>query len=131
MSQHTGSRPGTRHLAQAIGSVFIGASALQFARRDLFQALVPARFAEHRGVIQGAMAAGLGLMGASFFSPSLRLVSRWSTTALLAGSLPAAVDQVRHPDQMAELGLPMPAVIGRIPLQVAMIAAIWRATRRS
>lgn len=117
-----------RRVGQAIGTAFLGAAALQFARRDLFIALVPEQLGNHPEAVQATMATGLGVMGATFFQPRLRTISRWSTTAMLVASLPAALDQIRHPEQMHRLGLPTPLVIARVPAQIGMLAAIWYAT---
>ena len=47
-------------LRKGLGSLFLGATVLQLANRQLFQALVPEKLAAHSIALQGMMAGALG-----------------------------------------------------------------------
>ena len=115
-------------LRVALGALFIGAGAIQATHRQLFSALVPAPFQEHRDQLQTAVTGALGAIGVSFLVPGLRPVARWPTTLMLGGTLPAAINQVRRPEHTDSLGIPRPVVIMRVPAQALVIAAAWYAT---
>ena len=117
-------------LRKGLGSLFLGATVLQLANRQLFQALVPEKLAAHSSVLQSMMAGALGGIGISFFVPRLRLFARWASVAVLGGTLPAAVNQVLQPDQTHALGIPQWVTIVRIPVQALVLAGAWFATSR-
>jgi len=118
-------------LSRAIGTLLIGASVLQRRRREFFAALVPSQFAERKDQIQGVMTGTLAGLGVTFLIPWLRPVARWATTALLVGTLPAAIDQVRNPPPaLKEAHIPPALVVARIPAQMLVVLLAWRATRR-
>jgi hypothetical protein len=48
---------------------------------------------------------------------------------MLVPTLPAALAQTRHPDQMRALGVNPKLVVARIPAQMLVAAATWWATR--
>lgn len=74
------------------------------------------------GILQTAM-------GVTFLIPRFRAVARWSTIALLVLTLPAAIDQVIHPEAIESMGLtPMLAAL-RVLVQSLMIVLVWRATK--
>lgn len=116
--------------AVVLGSVFIGAGLIQATNRKLFAALVPKQFAGHSTQVQGIMTGVLVGVGVGFIARPLRPISRWAATLMLGGTLPAAIDQVRHPETTDELGLPRRLVIARIPAQVLVIVLAWLVTRR-
>jgi uncharacterized membrane protein len=113
-----------------LGVLFLGATALQATHRETFAALVPKQLASHSREVQGVLTVVLGTLGASFLVPPLRLVARWGATALLVASLPAALDQTRHPEDLEALGLPPRAASLRIVAQIGVLAATWAATRK-
>jgi uncharacterized membrane protein len=118
-------------LAPGLGGLFMAAGAIQATHRDLFSALVPRQFAQHSEQIQGVMTGALTGLGVSFLVPPLRLVARWGATAVLVGSLPAAIDQIRNPPQaLQKAGIPPRLVIARIPAQLLVVALTWIATRK-
>jgi uncharacterized membrane protein len=55
--------------------------------------------------------------GITMFIPRLRVVARWTSLAMLMPTLPAAVAQTRHLDQMGALGVNPKVVVARIPAQ--------------
>lgn len=114
-----------------LGGLFIAAGALQATHREFFRALIPKPVQQYENQVQGVMTGVLAGIGASFLIPRLHAVGRWAAVLMLGGTLPFAVDQVRHPEQTDELGLPRRIVMLRIPMQMLVIAAAWWATRTS
>lgn len=119
-------------LRRALGVLFVGASVIQGLNPKLFAALVPESFRKNSEQIQGVMTGALAGIGVAFLIPHLRLVGRWAATALLVGSLPAAIDQVRNPPKaVKESGLPPAVSIVRIPAQLLVTVLVWIATKKS
>jgi uncharacterized membrane protein len=117
-------------LRYGLGSLFLGATVLQFANRQFFRALVPEKLAAHSNALQGMMAVALGGIGISFFVPRLRLFARGGTVAVLGGSLPMAVNQVVQPRQTDVLGIPQWVTTVRIPVQLLVLGGAWFATSK-
>ncbi|MYM19459.1 hypothetical protein GSY69_05620 [Brevibacterium sp. 5221] len=115
-------------VSTAAGIAFIGASALQCAKPEVFRELVPVESPAAARRIQAAMAAVLGSTGIALVVPVLRRRARWPALAVLVGSLPAALQQVRRPAQLQRAGLPPELAPVRIAAQAAMIAVVWYAT---
>lgn len=125
MTQQRGSA-----LSKGLGGLFLGAGIIQATKRDFFQELVPARFAGQRVRLQTVMTGALAGLGLSFLIPRLHPVARWVATAVLVGTLPAAVGQVRNPPEvLKKAGLPPALVLARIPAQVLVVILAWLATR--
>jgi uncharacterized membrane protein len=114
---------------RALGVLITGAGIGHFTHADLFTRLVPASFGAHRSTINIGTGIFQVASGLSFLSPRLRGVARWSTFALLVPTFPEAVNQVREPDRMRELGIPPRVALARIPAQVLVLALVWWATR--
>lgn len=121
--------PKQARTAKGLGALFISAGLVQLTHRELFEELVPARFAAHAGAVQAVTQAALVGVGVSFLIPRLRPVARWGGMGLLAVNLVVAVGHVADPQQTDRLGLPRGAVAARIPIQIAAIAAAWHATK--
>ena len=51
-------------------------------------------------------------------------------TIMLDGTIPAAIDYVRKPDETEELGSRRQVVIARVPAQVLVIVLAWLVTRQ-
>jgi uncharacterized membrane protein len=112
-----------------LGILVGGAGLAHFVYADLFTRVVPEALHAYRGTVNVATGIVQTAMGVAFLVPRLRTVARWSTIALLVVTLPAAIDQVVHPEIVESLGLP-PALAGvRVLAQLLMIALIWWATR--
>ncbi|EPH14769.1 MULTISPECIES: hypothetical protein [Dermabacter] len=118
-------------LRTGLGTLFIGAGIIQATHREFFTALVPEQIAEHGDRVQGAATVALTGIGASFLIPPLNPIARWAATIMLAGTLPAAIDQLRNPEVTEKLGIPTSVVALRIPAQVLVIIGAWYATRKS
>ena len=114
----------------ALGAMFLGALGLQVTHRDFFDRLVPSYLAKYRSEVALGTRVLLGVTGASFLIPQLRLLARWSALGVLLPSLPEALNQVRQPERMREAGIPPQAAAARIPVQGLVIAWVLRATRR-
>jgi uncharacterized membrane protein len=118
-----------REARLALGSLFLAAFGLQFAKRDFFARLVPSYLTKYQAAVTAVTRALLLVTGISFLIPKLRLVARWGALAILLPSLPEAFNQVRQPDRMREAGVPPQVAVARIPVQGLVIAGVWRATR--
>jgi uncharacterized membrane protein len=67
--------------------------------------------------------------GISMFVPRLRVVARWTNLAMLVPTLPAAIDQINHPEVLRKAGiLPQLAPV-RVVVQTLVAALTWWATR--
>ena len=77
---------------------------------------------------QTVLRTGLGTL---FIGAGLNPIARWAATIMLAGTLPAAIDQLRNPEVTEKLGIPTSVVALRIPAQVLVIIGAWYATRKS
>jgi uncharacterized membrane protein len=69
--------------------------------------------------------------GLAVISPSTRKLARWWLIALLVAVFPANVHMAVRPEQIHGLDLervPRWALWGRLPLQLAAIVWVWRAT---
>ena len=120
----------SRKLIQiSIGVLVAGAGLAHFTHAEFFSTLVPDSLGAHRGVVNVSTGIIQTAMGVTFFVPRLRAVARWSTTALLGLTLPAAIDQVIHPEVVESLGITRAGAALRVLVQLLMIALIWWATR--
>lgn len=111
-----------------LSALFIGASILQRKNQDLFRALVPEQLAEYQETFQTVAQGALAGFGVSFLVPALRPVARWGVGGFLTATLIPAFGQVAKPEQTDKLGIPRAVTIGRIPVQMGVIAATWYAT---
>lgn len=112
-----------------LGAAFTGAGIAHVVKHEWFEQLVPESLFQWRKPISAVTAIIQLVGGVSMFVPRLRVVARWTNLAMLMPTLPAAVDQTRHPDRMRELGLNPKAVAARIPLQMLVAALTWWTTR--
>jgi uncharacterized membrane protein len=112
-----------------LGTAFTGAGIAHVVKHEWFEQLVPELLSQWRKPISAVTAVIQFVGGISMFVPRLRVVARWVNLAMLVPTLPAAIDQTRHPDRMRELGLNPKAVVARIPAQMLVAALTWWATR--
>lgn len=112
-----------------LGPFFLVAGTLHFLRPGPYEAIVPPWLPRPREVvaISGAaeIAGGLSALGL----PRNRVLTRWWLTALLAAVFPANVHMALHPDAIPGLRIPRWLLWARLPLQPALVAWVWRATR--
>lgn len=90
----------------ALGVIFLGIAVLHRTKRDFFAKLVPARLSRYATTVDTATELVMAASGVSFLVPTLRPVARYLPTSMLVATLPAAIDQVRHPEAMREVGVP-------------------------
>jgi uncharacterized membrane protein len=112
-----------------LGIAFTGAGVAHIVQHEWFEQLVPESLAQWRKPISAVTAVIQLVGGISMFIPRLRRLARWTNLAMLVPTLPAAVAQTRHPDQMRALGVDPKIVIARIPAQMLVATATWWATR--
>ena len=111
-----------------IGALVAGAGLAHFTHANFFSALVPDTLDAYRNDVNVATGVLQIVMGVTFWVPRLRSVARWSTIALLGLTLPAAVDQVIHPETIASVGITPAVAALRVLVQLLMIFVIWWAT---
>lgn len=119
----------TRRARIVLGTAFTGAGIAHVVKHEFFESLVPESMSKWRKPISAVTAVIQFVGGISMFIPRLRGLARWTNLAMLVPTLPAALAQTRHPDQMRALGVNPKLVIARIPAQMLVAAATWWATR--
>jgi len=119
----------TRTARIVLGTAFTGAGVAHVVKHEWFENLVPESISKWRKPISAVTAVIQFVGGISMFIPRLRGLARWTNLAMLVPTLPAAVAQTRHPEQMRALGVNPKLVIARIPAQMLVAAATWWATR--
>lgn len=112
-----------------LGIAFTGAGIAHIARSEWFEQLVPESLSRWRTSIGAVTAAVQISSGLSMFSRRTRRFARWSTVGLLVPTLPAALDQINHPEVLREAGVPPALAPVRVVAQVVVIAAAWWATQ--
>ncbi len=114
-----------KYIRIGIGCLFVFAGLAHFTNADFFNKLVPASMSENKeifNIITAILQIGMGIV---FWIPRFRLIARWSTIALLVGTLPAAINQVIHPETVESVGLGSSLAAIRVAIQICMIALIW------
>ncbi|WP_448640192.1 DoxX family protein [Geodermatophilus sp. URMC 63] len=108
-------------LATALGS----SGVLHLLRPRVFQPLVPPELGDARAWVFGTGVAEI-VTAALLAAPSTRRVGGWSAAGLLAGFVPAHLQQFR----LAH-GRPVPLAVAavRLPLQAPVVAAALRVAR--
>lgn len=119
----------TRKARIVLGTAFTGAGIAHVVKHEWFESLVPESISKWRKPISAVTAVIQFVGGISMFIPRLRGLARWTNLAMLVPTLPAALAQTRHPEQMRALGVNPKLVIARIPAQMLVAAATWWATR--
>jgi uncharacterized membrane protein len=120
-----------RRARVALGALFLSASVVHATNRKFFAKLIPSpSMSRYENVIDPGTEVVLAVIGLTMFVPGFQMVARLLPTAFLVPTFPAAINQVRHPERMKELGLPPIVVAARIPVQAGVLALVWWATRR-
>lgn len=116
----------------AIAGPLIAAGAAHFLKSDFFTKLMPGNVKDNAQREQ--MNTGLGVLqlaaGVSMLIPPLRLMARWLNLALLVPSFMVALNQLRDPERLKAHGIPPILALWRLPAQLAVIVAVWKATAR-
>jgi uncharacterized membrane protein len=120
------SAPSTRLL---LGTAFSGAGIAHVLKHQWFEGLVPEPLAKWRKPISAVTAVMQIVGGISMFIPRLRIVARWTNLAMLVPTLPAAADQIRHPDVLHRAGVPPALAPVRVVAQSVVAVLTWWATQ--
>jgi uncharacterized membrane protein len=113
-------RPILRFLMAAL---FVGAGVLHIARPRGFVKIVPVQLPNPELLVSiSGIAEVLG--GVGLLVPPVRRAAGTGLIALLLAVFPANVNMAVHADTLAR-GLPEWLVWARLPLQPALIAAVW------
>jgi uncharacterized membrane protein len=119
----------TRKARGLLGTAFIGAGIAHVVKHGWFEQLVPAQLSQWRKPISAVTAVIQIVGGISMFIPRLRALARWANLAMLVPTLPAAADQINHPDVLRKAGIPPALAPVRVVVQILVAALTWWATR--
>lgn len=110
-----------------LGASFITTGALHFAKPRVYEAIMPRYLPAHRELVYASGVAEIA-GGAGILLPKTRKIASWWLIATLVGVFPANVEMAAHPERFKRI--PKPLLYARLPLQGAMIAWVWKTTRR-
>jgi uncharacterized membrane protein len=119
----------TRNARILLGTAFTAAGIAHVVKNEWFEQLVPESLAKWRRPISAVTAVIQFVGGISMFIPRLRVLARWVNLTMLVGSLPAAADQIRHPEVLRRAGVPPKLAPVRIAVQALVAVLTWWATR--
>ena len=115
---------------KALAAFFVTAGSLHFLRPRQYEAIMPPQLPMHReAVLVSGVAEIAG--GVAVLDERTRPAARWWLIALLVAVFPANVHMAVNPEQVRGLDLdriPRWALWARLPLQLAAIVWVWRAT---
>ncbi|EFV13814.1 hypothetical protein [Segniliparus rugosus] len=120
---------GTRTARALLGTAFTAAGIAHIVKHQWFEQLVPESLSRYRKPISAVTAVVQIVGGAAMFVPRLRAAARWSNLALLVPTVPAAFDQINHPDALRKAGIPPALAPVRGVAQILVSALVWWATR--
>jgi len=118
-------------LRYAIGTLFIFAGALHFARPKPYLAMMPPWIPLHKEAVAVSGVAEIA-GGLALFPDRTARFGAWWLIALLVAVFPANVHMAINPDQIKGLdktGIPTWALWARLPLQPLAIWLVWLATK--
>ena len=118
-------------LRYAIGTLFIFAGALHFARPKPYLAMMPPWIPLHKEAVAVSGVAEIA-GGLALFPDRTARFGAWWLIALLVAVFPANVHMAINPDQITGLdktGIPTWALWARLPLQPLAIWLVWLATK--
>jgi uncharacterized membrane protein len=111
-----------------LAALFLAAGSLHFLRPRMYEAIVPDALAPRRREIVYASGVAELAGGAGLLHPRTSRAAGWWLIATLVGVFPANVEMAVHPERFKRI--PKSLLYARLPLQGAMIAAVWQTTRR-
>lgn len=112
-----------------LGTAFTGAGVAHVVKHEWFEQLVPEPLFQWRKPISAVTAVIQIVGGISMFVPRLRAVARWTNLAMLVPTLPAAADQMNHPEVLRKAGIPAQLAPVRVVVQTFVAALTWWATQ--
>jgi uncharacterized membrane protein len=112
-----------------LGTAFTGAGIAHIVKHEWFEQLVPEPFSQWRKPISAVTAVIQIVGGISMFVSRLRVIARWANVGLLVPTLPAAADQINHPEVLRRAGIPTALAPVRVVAQILVVALTWWATR--
>ena len=110
-----------------LGATFILTGFLHFFRPRMYEAIMPPYLPAHRELVYASGVAELA-GGAGVLLPKTRKAAGWWLIATLVAVFPANVEMALRPERFKRI--PKSLLYARLPLQGAMIAAVWKTTRR-
>jgi uncharacterized membrane protein len=119
----------TRTARIVLGTAFTGAGIAHIVKHEWFEQLVPEQLSQWRKPISAVTAVIQIVGGISMFLPRWRPVARWANLAMLVPTLPAAADQINHPDVVRKAGIPPALAPERVVAQILVAALTWWATQ--
>jgi uncharacterized membrane protein len=119
----------TRTARILLGTSFTGAGIAHVVKHEWFEQLVPESLSQWRKPISAVTAVIQFVGGISMFVPRLRVLARWTNLAMLVPTLPAAIDQINHPEVLRKAGIPPQLAPVRVVVQTLVAALTWWATR--
>lgn len=118
----------TKPSARILGVTFTLAGLLHFVRPATYEAIMPPYLPAHRElVLLSGAAESAGGIAALF--PRAHPFARWWLIGVLVAVFPANLYWAMSPDEVKGLDVPTWALWARLPLQLAFIAWVVRATR--
>jgi uncharacterized membrane protein len=121
----------TRKVRLLLGTAFTAAGIAHIVKHEWFESLVPEPLSQWRKPISAVTAAIQIIGGTAMFVPRLRVLARWTNLAILVPTLPAAADQINHPEVLGRAGIPPALAPVRVVVQTAVAGLTWWATRPS
>lgn len=121
----------TRKVRLLLGTAFTGAGIAHIVKHEWFESLVPEPLSQWRKPISAVTAAIQIIGGTAMFVPRLRVLARWTNLAILVPTLPAAADQINHPEVLGGAGIPPALAPVRVLVQTVVAGLTWWATRPS
>ncbi|MBS4730160.1 hypothetical protein MSM1_18105 [Mycobacterium sp. SM1] len=118
----------TRTARILLGTAFTGAGIAHVVKHEWFEQLVPEPLAQWRKRISAIATIIQFVCGISMFIPRLRTLARWVNLAMLVPTLPAAGDQIRHPEFLRKAGVAPRLAPVRVVVQMGVAALTWVST---
>jgi uncharacterized membrane protein len=119
----------TRNARMVLGTAFTAAGVAHVIKHEWFENLVPEQLSQWRKPISAVTAVIQIVGGIAMFIPRARLLARWTNMAMLVPTLPAAADQINHPEVLRKVGIPPALAPVRVVVQTLVAAVTWWATR--
>jgi uncharacterized membrane protein len=110
------------------GPVFIFAGALHFFTPRTYEAIMPDYLPAHRALVYASGAAEIA-SGGALLHPRTRRLGGLLSVATLVAVFPANVHMAQHPERYSKIPGGRTALLGRLPLQAALIAWARAASR--